>query len=514
MNLATLLALLTLTLTDPTGDAIGDGTLEPPTSPVYANVAMFDLQEVNLEVNESGAGVLRLALGALGGTTAGSDQETEAGEEAEGAAAAASGEATEAQRMEEAGQFDVSAMLAVVDVYLDTGVGGADKTLDGPNMLLPAGAGWHFAVRVSAEGAWGITYVGPPGPEAEATGAAPPAGEGTEDGDEGHLEEPQTLNYVPLVIERNGNVLSLSLPWTFEPEAPVDVYAMTGVHDPFSPSGWRQISAASSPWAFSGGEQPVPVIDLLAPDAGAQSAALQSGILPPPERPAGLSLPLSPWLWLMIAGLGLALAGLVLRGRVAAPGAARAATSEAPEVADDEPAPRLDAATQADNEPTSGDAGEVANADEHADEHAHENADEHTDEDVDVVSTLLDMNHSEALEPAAPAPGAAPEPQPPASRSAFSTAVDESYLDLDEDVEDVLYGGAGADELESFWHPGSRGRKTLVEQTAVKLEESAPASAEAGGAVPATEAPEAAGSTEGVELAEADSPEPDDAAPS
>ena len=48
MNLLALAAATTLRLLDPTGDAAGDGTLLPPTSPAYANVSVFDLQEVAL----------------------------------------------------------------------------------------------------------------------------------------------------------------------------------------------------------------------------------------------------------------------------------------------------------------------------------------------------------------------------------------------------------------------------------------------------------------------------------
>ena len=361
MNFAFLLALLTLTLTDPTGDAIGDGTLDPPTSPVYANVAMFDLQGVDLEVSESGDAVLSVTLGALGASVAG------AGEEAEGEEAPAGDEeptdsdvVDEELRREEAGQFDVSGMLAVVDVYLDVGVGGADQTLSGPNMLLPTGSGWHHAVRISAEGAWGVTYVGASQVESLEPGSGVAGvgdgagGTGDLDGQDGGAAEPgeaseptssqpQTLNYVPLTIVRNGNVLSMTLPWEFDPEASTDMFAMTGVHDPFSPDGWRPISQSSSPWAFSGGQQVVPVIDLLAPDSEAQVAALRTGVLPAPDRESGLELPLSPWLWLMVAGLGLAVFGLILRGRVGAPGTAPGAApgaekSGAEEPTDDGPA--------------------------------------------------------------------------------------------------------------------------------------------------------------------------------
>lgn len=412
MNLASLLALLAITLTDPTGDAIGDGTLDPPTSPIYANVAMFDLQTVQLEVSDTGEGVLTVTLGALGslvpeGLPEGADEDGAEAEEVAGSEAEVADPADGA--VEDAAEFDISALLAVVDVYLDTGVGGADQTLSGPNMLMPAGAGWHHAVRISAEGAWGITYVGAALPEQPgAAGSAPADVDPTEPlqsdqdasgGDPLGLEtpldsetgEPQTLAYVPLAVSRAGNALSMTLPWTFEPEAPVDVYAVTGVHDPFSPDGWRGVSQTSSPWAFSGGQQVVPVIDLLAPDAEAQAAALRSGILPAPEHARGMTLPLSPWLWLMVAGLALALFGLVLRGRVGAPAAKEAAGEGATAGAD----------------PTGAEDGAAASGDyEVGDDHVSTAVDE-TEPEVDPE---VDREIDPIIEPAAgPAEPAADE---------------------------------------------------------------------------------------------------------
>lgn len=485
MNLATLLALLSLTLADPTGDAIGDGTLDPPTSPVYANVAMFDLQGVELDVAEDGSAVLRVSLGALGAAVTGGGDGSLG---ADGSAVEPQEEAFESEslRLEEAGQFDISGMLAVVDVYLDTGEGGAEQTLNGPNMLLPAGSGWHYAVRVSAEGAWGVTYVGgsvsPPStlPEPEET---------RPDGEEGGPPEPepQTLSYVPLPTERSGNELALSLPWTLDPTATVDVFAMTGVHDPFSPSGWRQISPTPSPWAFSGGEQIVPVIDLLARDPAAQSAALRSGVLPRPDRGGGLALPRSPWLWLMVAGVAVALVGLVLRGRVARPAAASPEApgagsdegdSDAVEVVpesdddvdvlatlipfdddedDDELGEQLDAVVEADG------AGEPAAVTQL----------EASPEDEEGAQLLTTEEEPEP-EPVAEAGGEAlldrgtpvPDQTPPAERrsdATFSTAVDESYLQVGSEADDQLYVEELPEDLESFWHPASRARKTLVE---------------------------------------------------
>src|SRR5690606_2244610 len=112
-----------------------------------------------------------------------------------------------------------------------------------------------------------------------------------------------------------GTTIHVELPWTL-PEMTV-VYALTGVHDPFNPTGWRPLAVSPSPWAYSGGEQTVPVIDLLAPDQDTQVRALRTGVLPQPSVPArDLGV-----LWLVLMGIGVAVAvtGLLLRRSVPAP---------------------------------------------------------------------------------------------------------------------------------------------------------------------------------------------------
>ena len=66
MTLPIALALVALSLADPSGDAFGDGTLTPPTAPIYANAAALDIQSVDLETVPSGTR-LSVTLGTLGG---------------------------------------------------------------------------------------------------------------------------------------------------------------------------------------------------------------------------------------------------------------------------------------------------------------------------------------------------------------------------------------------------------------------------------------------------------------
>lgn len=285
LSLAALGAALLLTITDPTGDAAGDGTLTPPTSPIYANSAIFDLQEVHLEqaaesaASESQEALLSITLGAVD--------------------------------LDET--FAAGFAGVVIDVYLDFAPGGSGATLAGPGMLLPTGSGWDYAVRVSPAGAFGVAYQEPEGPEepnADAgTEPQEPAADDAADG------AGTALNLEPLTSWIDGNRLVVSLPFSLA-EDDVQLYALTGVYDPFSTSSWRPLADSPSPWAYSGGEQLVPVIDVLAGDQEAQTRALRSGVLPRSPRSVPIGVP---WLVLMGLGVALALAGLWFRRRVPTP---------------------------------------------------------------------------------------------------------------------------------------------------------------------------------------------------
>lgn len=297
MSLISLAAALALSLVDPTGDAAGDGTLEPPTSPVYANAALFDLQELSVTegTSEGDPAKLRVAMGAV-----------------------------EVDESQPAG-FN----RAVVDVYLDFVDGGADATLAGPGMLMPAGRGWDFAVRVSPSGAFGA-----PAP----------------------LDDGQVVEWAPLEMALDGDVFVVSLPAEVPPE--LDAYAMSGVYDAFSRDSWRPLASSPSPWSYSGTEQVVPVIDVIAGDHATQMRALRAGVLPAPSRQAADGLP---WLLLSMAGVLIAGTGLWLRRLVgaaaASPETAGAMGDPEPEEAPREPGAETEAELQeADVEP---DVGEV-----------------------------------------------------------------------------------------------------------------------------------------------------------
>lgn len=296
MSILSLLILASLTLTDPTGDAFGDGELIAPTSPIYANPAIFDIHELQVE-RLDGEGPLRPAEVRL--TLAGVRLDP----------TMASGFAG-----------------AIFDIYIDTGEGGIESTLPGPGMLMPPNSGWEYALRLGPDAAFAVAHdLLVPEPDEEESARPVPAGVRLPDG--------SALARVPLTVVIDGNTLRVLLPWNLP--AQFYAYAVSGVHDSFSASGWRQLAQAPSPWAFSGGNQSVPVIDLVANSQAEQVRALQEGVLP---RVGGTTARGWPWLLLMGSGVGLAFYGLWQRRRSPAPPVVekKLRTGLPPEVPEDE----------------------------------------------------------------------------------------------------------------------------------------------------------------------------------
>ena len=265
MSVLALAAAAALRLLDPTGDAAGDGTLMPPTSPVYANAAVFDLQEVTLTPGaaEGEPAVLGVAMGAI----------------------------------ERTDLMPAGFNRVVVDVYIDVVEGGAEATLAGPDLLMPPGRGWDYVVRLTPRGA---------------SGAAAP------------LDADVAVQWQPLPLAIDADVFVVTLPWPVTEDA--QVYAVSGLYDAFSSDSWRALTPSPSPWSFSSATQTSPVLDVLAVDQQAQARALTDGVLPAPavRRDSGL-----PWLLLALFGVLIAGFGLWLRRRVPAPAVVAAGVEDA-----------------------------------------------------------------------------------------------------------------------------------------------------------------------------------------
>jgi hypothetical protein len=247
--IALLLAAL-LAITDPVGDAAGDGSLRPPTTDVYAGSANFDLHGVGLV--EGPSLVLEIVLGAL----------------------------------DNPGDLANGFSHPVIEVYLDSREGGERELLAGSGMALPADRGWETALRIT-------------GDHAELH----------------HLSAQGDRVLLPVDVRVVDGTLIATTPLpAVDPETST-LFAVVGVYDPFSDTGWRDLSREPSPWAFWSLTQVFPVVDLLAPSDEAQRRALQSGTLPlnvtEPDR-SGV-----PWLLMMALGVVVAVVGLGLRSRVA-----------------------------------------------------------------------------------------------------------------------------------------------------------------------------------------------------
>jgi len=245
------LAVAALHLQDPAGDAVGDGTLAPPTAPVYANTADFDLQSVTLTSDPKLT--VRVQLGAVS----------------------------------DAAGLPNGFSNPILEVYLDTRPGGAQQLLPGSSMAMPPKHGWEIALRATGDEAYAV--------EARSSGS------------------PGSWPRLPVTVDVQGN--SITLHTQLRRPGRADVYALTGVYDPFTTDGWRPLTSSVSPWAFSSPSQRVPVVDLLASNQSAQRREIDSGVLSPYRSALhGLG-----WLLLMVLGLTTAAAGLVLRRRVRAP---------------------------------------------------------------------------------------------------------------------------------------------------------------------------------------------------
>jgi hypothetical protein len=130
------LALLaSFALAQSVDDAPGVGLppgLQPPTSPVFADAAWYDL--VSVRWVEAAEPTLEIELGAL----------------------------------DPVGPGPYGMRQPIVEVYLDDGTAGAVDLLPGSGLRMPAGAGWREALRLTGDGAWYWRV------EADGEGLAPP----------------------------------------------------------------------------------------------------------------------------------------------------------------------------------------------------------------------------------------------------------------------------------------------------------------------------------------------------
>jgi len=256
------------------GDAFGDGSLRPPTGPRFADPSWYDLVDVTLLAGDPVR--IALTLGAIDGS----------------------------------GGLALGITQPILEVYIDSAEGGAEALLPGSGLAMPLGTGWQVAIRVTGDGAWAW--------EAAADGVVDLAAA------------------VPVEAVVDGTTITVLTPFA-RPEEEARLYAVSGVYDPFRADGWRPLSREPSPWAFSSDQQQTPVVDVFPGDSAERAAALARGELPRVDIAGSIAPGSLVWVWLMGAGIALALAGLVLRMRPMRRAAA-ATVGDDPPPADDPPA--------------------------------------------------------------------------------------------------------------------------------------------------------------------------------
>ena len=249
--------LLGLALAQEVPDAEEIGTppgLLAPTSPLYADPGWYDLVAVRWVEPDATSLWLEIELGAV-----------------------------------DVGGFGALGLRQpIIEVYVDDGGGGAATLLPGSGLRMPDGDGWRQAVRVTGDGVWWWEAT------VDGRGLLPPR---------------------PLPVVVDGRVVRIAWP-TVRPDDG-QLYAISGVHDPFSPDGWRPMATDPSPWAFASDTPGPPVIDVLPGDHAVWRQVRETGALVRPSDPPPAQRGAARWRWWVLMGLGfgLASAGLWWRSR-------------------------------------------------------------------------------------------------------------------------------------------------------------------------------------------------------
>lgn len=207
--------LALLTLQDPANDALGDGTLTPPTAAIHSSIAPYDIREFAV-LDEETLG-FAITMGSLSNPL----------------------------------ELPYGFSFPIIEVYFGDGETGANALLPGSGMRLAEGESWRYAVQL--------------------TGDRVQLFEADLEGEVRDISE-----RVPLEVTTAGTTITVRTPLA-RPET-LTIYAITGMYSPFTASGWQPLSREPSPWAFAG-EADYPVLDVLASTAEGQQSAIATGEL-------------------------------------------------------------------------------------------------------------------------------------------------------------------------------------------------------------------------------------------
>ncbi len=240
-----------LTIVDPSGDALGDGSLSYPTAEVFRVPDTLDARELSVSGGETFAFSLTMA------------------------------------QITNPWELEHGFSLPIIELYVNTReAGGSAELLPGSGMRLPQGVLWNYAFRISGESVE-LLYADP------VTGTV----------------RDVTQRYdVRLELIDTTLVVTTALP---RPRH-FSLYGVLGGYDPWDPSRWRRVAPAAEPFAFGSPSQAatgIRAVDVLTETPEQQLAAIQSGVLPEiraPERQGR-------WLFVIAAGLVIALLGSLSR---------------------------------------------------------------------------------------------------------------------------------------------------------------------------------------------------------
>lgn len=180
--------LALLTLQDPANDALGDGSLSPPTAAIHGSIDPYDIREFAVLAEDTLA--FSVTMGSLSNPL----------------------------------DLPYGFSFPIIEVYFGDGESGASQLLPGSGMQLDD-AGWRYAFRLTGDGLRLF--------------AADLQGEVTD------ITSTTTLEFSTL-----GNTITVRTP-LLRPEI-LTIYAITGMYSPFSNTGWQPLSREPAPWAFSG----------------------------------------------------------------------------------------------------------------------------------------------------------------------------------------------------------------------------------------------------------------------
>ena len=238
-----------LSLADPPGDAVGDGSLASPTAERFSGA--HDVRAVR--VLDAETLTVQLELAGL------------------------------------AAQRDTNRVgQPIIEIYLDSAPGGEETLLPGSGMRLAQG-GWEVAFQIAGEHLRVFA-----------------AGDAALTGTNGDGPTDVTTSLGARLV-REGDLLTVRT--RLETPTRFSLYGLAGSYDPFSTTGWRDIALSPSPWHFSSPTQTRPVIDVMADGPALQARAIRSGVLPEIRT----SFQQERWLLIAALGALFALFGVALR---------------------------------------------------------------------------------------------------------------------------------------------------------------------------------------------------------